>query len=71
MREPSLRWGMDTLTSTPTAVPRKSKAPSTSPAEPDFVEAGPLRARFVLVEDVDHLMRTGEPRQVLRVRWVL
>jgi hypothetical protein len=62
---------MDTLTSTPTAAPGKPKARSAPPLQPDFAEAGPLRARFVLVEDVDHLMRTGEPRQVLRVRWVI
>jgi hypothetical protein len=61
---------METLSTTRTAAPPASKPDSAPPATPNSAEAGPLRARFILVEDVDHLMRTGESRQMLSVRWV-
>jgi hypothetical protein len=61
---------METLATTPNAAPGTEKRRSAPSAAANSAEAGPLRAQFILVEDVDHLMRTGESRQVLNVRWV-
>jgi hypothetical protein len=56
----------------PSVAPEPATISSTPPADSDATatpRATPLRARYVLVEDLDHLVRTGESRQVLAMRW--
>jgi hypothetical protein len=38
--------------------------------EDDAISGGALSARYMLVEDLDHLWRTGQTRRVLTIRWV-
>jgi hypothetical protein len=47
-------------------------APNTDPALAPDSNATPaprVRCAYVLVEDIDYLIRTGRSRQVLAIRW--
>ena len=59
--------------SAPTAPPPAAPAPTQMLASRLSAAAGErsdqLRARYMLIIDIDHLMRTGETRHTLGLRW--
>ncbi len=63
---------MDMHTGTPANVPDPmsvAATPATDSEEPAAAETAQLSARFVLVEDLEYLYRTGTSRRILAAQW--